>query len=138
MLQFFFAFQKWSLFMRYSQNRCYSITNVWLLSCEIQLCLDINTIFKPNKKPSPGSNKLSKIWGNSGSLSYDWTQSNRDCYLYIMKLYNMLALVGQTAGPNWLTFFKDTIEYPGDNRRTFFFILNSKFFSTANAGGHFS
>ena len=128
MLQFFFAFQKWSLFMRYSQNRCYSITNVWLLSCEIQLCLDINTIFKPNKKPSPGSNKLSKIWGNSGSLSYDWTQSNRDCYLYIMKLYNMLALVGQTAGSNCWHFLKIPLSTPEITGGNFFLFKFEIFF----------
>ena len=55
-------------------------------------------------------------------------QTNRDYnYMYI----DTLATAGQTAEPNWLTFSKGTLEYPGGNigqkknfNRNFFLIVS--------------
>ena len=42
-------------------------------------------------------------------------------YLYIY----MLAIAGQTAGPNWLNFFEETLGYSGVNiDKKYFFLQN--------------
>ena len=49
----------------------------------------------------------------------------------------MLAIAGQTAGSNGLTFFKETLEYPGGVKKTkknqFVFCFKIRFFKIPRA-----
>ena len=56
----------------------------------------------------------------------------------------MLAIAGQTAGLNWLTFFDGTLEYPCGNKgqniffsKNFFLKVDCKNFHGNAGAGHF-
>ena len=52
-------------------------------------------------------------------------QSSSLMFIYLYKYLYMLAIAGQTAGPNWLNFYEETHGYPWDRLKILYF--SSKF-----------
>ena len=54
-----------------------------------------------------------------------FTPFNKALSSYIYMYIYMLAIAGQTAGPNWLNFFEETLGYSGGNiDKKYFFLQN--------------